>query len=61
MLVPEISLTTQIVNRFYNRFGSDVAIFHSGLSDGERHDEYKKIYEGDVKIVVGTRSAIYTS
>ncbi|MDD2409714.1 MAG: primosomal protein N' [Bacilli bacterium] len=60
MLVPEISLTTQIVNRFYNRFGFNVAIFHSGLSDGERHDEYKKIINGEVKIVVGTRSAIFT-
>ncbi len=60
MLVPEISLTTQIVNRFYNRFGNKVAIFHSGLSNGERHDEYKKILEEKVKIVVGTRSAIFT-
>ncbi len=60
MLVPEISLTTQIVNRFYKRFGKNVAIFHSGLSTGERHDEYKKIYNEDVKIVVGTRSAIFT-
>ena len=59
MLVPEISLTTQIVNRFYERFGSEVAIFHSGLSDGERHDEYKKILAGEVKVVVGTRSAIF--
>ena len=39
MLVPEISLTTQIVNRFYDRFGNDVAIFHSALSDGEKYDE----------------------
>ncbi|NLL01771.1 MAG: primosomal protein N' [Mollicutes bacterium] len=59
MLVPEISLTTQIVNRFYGRFGSEVAIFHSALSDGERHDEYKKILAGEVKVVVGTRSAIF--
>ncbi|MDD2208783.1 MAG: primosomal protein N' [Bacilli bacterium] len=59
MLVPEISLTTQIVNRFYSRFGSSVAIFHSALSAGERHDEYKKIFLGEVKIVVGTRSAVF--
>ncbi len=59
MLVPEISLTTQIVSRFYTRFGSEVAIFHSGLSDGERHDEYKKILAGEVKVVVGTRSAVF--
>lgn len=60
VLVPEISLTTQIVKRFYSRFGSDVAIFHSNLSDGEKFDEYKKIENGDVHIVVGTRSAIFT-
>lgn len=60
MLVPEISLTTQIVERFYQRFGSDVAIFHSSLSDGEKYDEYKKIMNGDVHVVVGTRSAIFT-
>lgn len=60
MLVPEISLTTQIVNRFYDRFGPEVAIFHSALSDGERFDEYLKILRNEVKIVVGTRSAIFT-
>lgn len=60
MLVPEISLTTQIINNFYNRFGSDVAIFHSALSDGEKYDEYLKILRGEVHIVIGTRSAIFT-
>lgn len=60
MLVPEISLTTQIINRFYSRFGSDVAIFHSALSDGEKYDEYLKILRDEVKIVIGTRSAIFT-
>lgn len=60
MLVPEISLTTQIVRRFYNRFGNDVAIFHSNLSEGEKYDEYNKIAKGEVHIVVGTRSAIFT-
>ncbi|MBQ6841205.1 MAG: primosomal protein N' [Bacilli bacterium] len=59
VLVPEICLTTQTVKRFYNRFGSDVAIFHSGLSNGEKYDEYKKIYNNEVKIVVGTRSSIF--
>ena len=59
MLVPEISLTTQIVNRFYQRFGQDVAIYHSNLSDGEKYDEYKKILNGDAHIVVGARSAIF--
>jgi len=59
MLVPEISLTTQIVERFYSRFGSDVAIFHSALSEGEKHDEYHKILRGEAKIVIGTRSAVF--
>ena len=59
MLVPEISLTTQMVNRLYNSFGSNVAILHSGLSDGEKYDEYTKISAGEVSVVVGTRSAIF--
>ena len=59
MLVPEISLTAQVVNKFYDRFGNDVAIFHSGLSEGERYDEYLKILRDEVHIVVGTRSAIF--
>ena len=59
MLVPEISLTPQIVDRFVTRFGEDVAILHSGLSDYERYDEYRKIVDGRVKIVVGARSAIF--
>ena len=60
LLVPEISLTTQMIERIYKRFGSQVAIFHSGLSNGEKYDEYQKIYNGEVSIVVGTRSAIFT-
>ena len=59
MLVPEISLTPQIVDRFVTKFGKNVAIFHSGLSDTERYDEYRKIKEGKVKIVIGARSAIF--
>lgn len=59
MLVPEISLTPQIVDRFVTRFGSEVAILHSGLSDYERYDEYRKIIDNRVKIVVGARSAIF--
>jgi len=59
MLVPEITLTMQIVNRFYEWFGSSVAIFHSALSNGEKYDEYLKILRGEVKVVVGTRSAIF--
>ncbi len=60
MLVPEITLTMQIVDRFYEWFGSKVAIFHSALSNGEKYDEYLKIIRGEVSIVIGTRSAIFT-
>ncbi len=60
MLVPEITLTMQIVDRFYEWFGSKVAIFHSALSNGEKYDEYLKIIRGEVSVVVGTRSAIFT-
>lgn len=59
MLVPEISLTPQIVERFILRFGNNVAILHSGLTDVERYDEYRKIINEKVKIVVGARSAIF--
>ena len=60
MLLPEISLTTQMINRFYDKFKNSVAIFHSALSDGEKYDEYLKIIRKEVNIVVGTRSAIFT-
>ena len=60
LLVPEISLTAQVVNKFYYHFGNDVAVFHSALSDGEKYDEYLKILREEVHIVVGTRSAIFT-
>ncbi|MBE6141148.1 MAG: primosomal protein N', partial [Firmicutes bacterium] len=59
LLVPEITLTAQITKRFYAKFGSDVAILHSALSIGEKHDEYKKIMQDEVKLVIGTRSAIF--
>ncbi len=59
MLVPEITLSMQIVDNFYKRFGSDVAILHSALSQGEKYDEYLKIMRGDAHIIVGTRSAIF--
>ena len=59
VLVPEISLTEQIVNRFLSRFGNNIAILHSRLSDGEKYDEYRKIAKGEVKIVIGARSAIF--
>lgn len=59
LLVPEISLTSQVIRIFYQYFGSSVAILHSGLSNGEKYDEYLKIIRGEVKIVIGTRSAIF--
>ncbi len=59
VLVPEISLTEQIVARFQNRFADNIAILHSRLSDGEKYDEYRKIARGEVKIVIGARSAIF--
>ncbi len=59
MLVPEISLTPQVVNQFINRFGEHIAVLHSGLSDGEKFDQWQKIYENKAKIVVGARSAIF--
>nr|WP_019792670.1 primosomal protein N' [Streptococcus sobrinus] len=59
VLVPEISLTPQMTNRFISRFGDQVAIMHSGLSDGEKYDEWRKIKSGKAKVVVGARSAIF--
>ena len=59
LLVPEISLTMQIVNRLYEWFGDKVSILHSALSQGEKYDEYLKILRGESKVVVGTRSAIF--
>jgi len=59
MLVPEISLTPQTVKRFVSRFGDMVAVIHSGLSQGERFDQWNKIKNGEVSVVVGARSAIF--
>ncbi len=59
MLVPEISLTPMMVKRFKERFGNDVAVLHSKLSNGERYDEYRRISRGEVHIVIGARSAIF--
>lgn len=59
MLVPEISLTPQVTNRFIARFGDQVAILHSGLSEGEKYDQWRKIEQGKAKVVVGARSAIF--
>ncbi|MCL2559671.1 MAG: primosomal protein N' [Turicibacter sp.] len=59
VLIPEITLTTQITMRFKQRFGSAVAVLHSGLSMGEKYDEWRKILRGEVNIVIGARSAVF--
>lgn len=59
MLVPEISLTPQTVQRFVGRFGNRVAVIHSALSDGERFDQWTKIKNNEVQVVVGARSAVF--
>lgn len=59
VMVPEISLTPQALSIFHKRYGKKVAVFHSGLSLGERNDEYKRADCGEAKIVIGTRSAVF--
>lgn len=59
VLVPEISLTPQMVNRFQRRFGNKIAAIHSALSDGEKYDEWRRISRGEASIVIGARSAIF--
>ncbi len=59
VMVPEIALTPQMMSIFKGRYGNNVAIFHSGLSAGERRDEYKRVCDKDAQIVVGTRSAVF--
>ncbi|MBE5660513.1 primosomal protein N' [Staphylococcus sp. SS21] len=59
MLVPEIALTPQMVLRFKRRFGDDVAVLHSGLSNGERYDEWQKIRDGRAQVSVGARSSVF--
>lgn len=60
VLVPEISLTPQMVERFKGRFGEQVAVIHSRLSAGERYDEWRKIRQGKVKVAIGARSALFS-
>ena len=59
VLVPEISLTPQMIERFERRFGKRIAAIHSGLSDGEKYDEYRRIARGEASIVIGARSAVF--
>ena len=59
VLVPEISLTPQTISRFKNRFGNIVGVFHSQLSEGQKHDVYKAIKSGNIRILIGARSALF--
>ncbi|MEE8705134.1 MAG: primosomal protein N' [Oscillospiraceae bacterium] len=59
LMVPEISLTSQMIEIFHRRYGAQVAVFHSGLSMGERMDEWKRVRDGKASIVIGTRSAVF--
>mgnify|MGYP001097222622 FL=1 len=59
VLVPEIALTPQMVDRFKGRFGGDVAVLHSRLSAGERYDEWRKVRDGRVRVAIGARSAVF--
>ncbi len=59
VMVPEIALTPQTLNLFMSRYGKEVAVFHSALSAGQRLDEWKRVKRGEVRIVVGTRSAVF--
>jgi primosomal protein N' (replication factor Y) len=59
VLVPEIGLTPQIVSRFVDRFGDTVAVLHSRLSPGERHDEWSRLRSGDARVCIGPRSAVF--
>lgn len=59
LLVPEIALTPQLVNRFRARFGDDLAVLHSGLKDNERFAMWRKLHAGECKVVIGARSAVF--
>ncbi|MBR3753843.1 MAG: primosomal protein N' [Clostridia bacterium] len=59
MMVPEIALTPQIIDRFRSHFGEKIAVFHSALSLGERTDEWKRVSRGEADVVIGTRSAVF--
>ena len=59
LLVPEIALTPQMISRVKGRFGDIVGVFHSGLSEGQKHDVYREIKNGNIRITIGTRSALF--
>jgi primosomal protein N' (replication factor Y) len=60
VLVPEIGLTPQLTDRFQRRFGDRVYVYHSGLSDGERYDAWRRMFQGEPMVVIGTRSAVFS-
>lgn len=60
MLIPEIALTYQTVNRFYQRFGDRVSVLHSRMSKGERYDQYLRAKNGEIDVMIGPRSALFT-
>ena len=60
VLIPEIALTYQTVLRFYNRFGNRVSILNSRLSQGERSDQMERVKRGEVDVMIGPRSALFT-
>lgn len=60
ILLPEIAITVQTIALFRSYFGDEIAVYHSRLSEGEKYDEYRRIYRGEVKIVIGARSAVFT-
>lgn len=59
VLIPEIALTPQMVERFKGRFGNDIAVFHSKLSEGQRFDEWMRVFNGRIKVAIGARSAVF--
>jgi len=59
-LIPEIALTVPMVERFYQRFGDSISVLHSKLSDGERSDQYERAKNGEISIMIGPRSALFT-
>ena len=60
MLIPEIALTFQTVQRFYHRFGDKVSIINSRMSKGERYDQFVRALKGEISIMIGPRSALFT-
>jgi primosomal protein N' (replication factor Y) len=60
VLIPEISLTYQTLRRFYARFGNQVSVMNSTLSQGEKYDQMRRAMDGDIQVIIGPRSALFT-